>query len=66
MVRSRLIVDDSGSIGSAIDTVKAGVRQFIESLAGTPVQIQIVRFDNTASVLGTPGVVEVLRHDDSG
>ncbi len=36
-----------------MDTVKNGVRQFIESLAGTPVQIQIVRFDNTASVLGT-------------
>ena len=34
-----------------------------QSLAGTPVQIQIVRFDNTASVLGTTGVVEVLRHD---
>ena len=48
-----LIIDDSGSIGSAMDTVKNGVRQFIESLAGTPVQIQIVRFDNTASVLGT-------------
>ena len=36
------------------DTVKNGVRQFIESLAGTPVQIQIVRFDTTASVLGDP------------
>ena len=50
-----LIVDDSGSIGSAMGTVRTGIKDFVNALAGTPVQIQIVRFDNTASVLGTAG-----------
>ena len=51
-----LIVDDSGSIGSGpMGSVKTAVKSFITSLIGTPVQIQIVRFDNSASVLGTTG-----------
>lgn len=48
-----LIVDDSGSIGRSLPSLQAGVRRFVEVLAGTPVQLQIVRFDNRASVLGT-------------
>ena len=48
-----LVVDESNSIGSAITQVKEGVREFIEALAGTPVKLQIVRFQTTSSILGT-------------
>ncbi|MGB0111722.1 MAG: VWA domain-containing protein, partial [Ilumatobacteraceae bacterium] len=48
-----LVVDESNSIGSAITDVKKGVRTFIESLAGTPVKLQIVRFQTFSSILGT-------------
>ena len=47
-----LIIDDSGSIGSAMGAVRTGVIQFINAFAGTPVKLQVVRFDTTASVLG--------------
>lgn len=50
-----LIVDDSGSIGSNVDTVvEPGVEAFIEAFRGTPTQLQIVRFERQAAVLG-PG-----------
>ncbi len=49
-----LIVDESGSVGSsAIVQVQNSVRTFIEKLAGTPVQLQIVRFDSMSSILGS-------------
>jgi prepilin-type N-terminal cleavage/methylation domain-containing protein len=48
-----LVVDESNSIGSSITQVKAGVRDFINALAGTPVKLQIVRFQTTSSILGS-------------
>ena len=33
-----LVIDESNSIGASITDVKAGVRTFVEALAGTPVQ----------------------------
>ncbi len=48
-----LVVDESNSIGSSIGDVKAGVRRFVEALAGTPVELQVVRFHTYASVLGS-------------
>ncbi len=48
-----LVVDESNSIGSAITDVKAGVRTFIESLAGTPVKLQVVRFQTFSSILAS-------------
>ncbi len=48
-----LVVDESGSIGGAIGSVRSGVRTFIEKLAGTPVQLQVVRFDSMSSILGS-------------
>ncbi len=48
-----LVVDESGSIGGAIGDVRNGVRRFVESLAGTPVKLQIVRFDTRSSILGS-------------
>lgn len=50
-----LIVDDSGSIGGAMGTVEDGVELFIETFAGTPTQIQVVRFDTTSGVVGSGG-----------
>ncbi len=49
-----LIVDESGSISSAgaDDDVIASVRAFVETLAGTPVKIQVVEFATKSSVLG--------------
>ena len=51
-----LIVDDSGSINFGGDNmsnvVKPGVRAFVEAFRGTPTKLQIVRFDNNATVLG--------------
>ena len=48
-----LVVDESNSIGSSITQVKAGVKKFIESLAGTPVKLQIVRFQTKSSILAS-------------
>jgi len=49
-----LIVDESGSIASAgaSGNVVASVRAFVETLAGTPVKIQVVEFATRSSVLG--------------
>jgi hypothetical protein len=47
-----LIIDDSGSIGGAMPQVIAGVRSFIDAFAGTPVKLQIVRFDGSATTFG--------------
>ncbi len=48
-----LVVDESGSIGGAIGDVRNGVRSFVEALAGTPVKLQVVRFDTRSSILGS-------------
>jgi len=48
-----LVVDESNSIGSAITQVKEGVREFISALAGTPVKLQVVRFQTTSSILAS-------------
>jgi prepilin-type N-terminal cleavage/methylation domain-containing protein len=50
-----LIVDDSGSIGSAMSTVEQGVKLFVQTFAGTPTQLQVVRFDETSGVVGGGG-----------
>ena len=48
-----LIVDDSGSIGSALGpVVRPGVIAFIEAFRGTPTQVQLVAFQSRARVLG--------------
>lgn len=48
-----VVVDESNSIGSSIVDVKAGIRRFVEALAGTPVKIQVVRFHTVGSILGS-------------
>ena len=49
-----LVVDESNSIGDTnIATVKSAVRQFVETLVGTPVQLQIVGFHTRSHALGT-------------
>jgi prepilin-type N-terminal cleavage/methylation domain-containing protein len=50
-----LVIDESGSIGSNITLVQAAVRDFVQALRGTPVQIQIVTFTEFSRVLGAPG-----------
>jgi len=48
-----LVVDDSGSIGSAVGTVvEPGVNAFIEAFRGTPTQIQVVKFESEAEAIG--------------
>jgi len=61
-VRSRcggnfgVIYDMSNSIGSARDTVKAGVSELVDAFAGTPIRLQVVAFNNVSwSVGGTWG-----------
>ena len=61
-VRSRcggnfgVIYDMSNSIGSARDTVKAGVSELVDAFAGTPIRLQVVAFNNISwSVGGTWG-----------
>ncbi|MEP1124149.1 MAG: vWA domain-containing protein [Ilumatobacter sp.] len=47
-----IVVDDSGSIGSDVTTVENAVIGFVNALAGTPTQVQIVPFSTTATVIG--------------
>jgi hypothetical protein len=48
-----MLVDTSGSIGSTnMTNVRGGITQFINSFAGTPIKLQVVRFSSTASTLG--------------
>jgi len=49
-----LVIDESNSIGDAITNVKAGVRRFVEALAGTPVELQVVRSNTFSAMLGSP------------
>lgn len=48
-----LIVDESGSIGSADSNVRAGVRSFVRAFEGTPTQLQIVQMFSYTDVLGS-------------
>lgn len=50
-----LVIDESQSIGTNINTVRDAVRQFINTLRGTPVQVQIVTFTEVSRVLGGTG-----------
>lgn len=50
-----LIVDSSGSIGSQMGAVRAGVEQFVRVFDGTPTRLQIVDFDDRARVLNPFG-----------
>ncbi len=61
-----LVVDESGSIGGAISDVRNGVRSFVEALAGTPVKLQVVRFDTEVEHPRLVGLAPVLRHDEPG
>lgn len=47
-----VVVDNSGSIGSNMTTVRAGVAELVDAFAGTPVKLQVVAFNTTASTLG--------------
>lgn len=48
-----MAVDTSGSIGSTnMTSVRNGIIAFINSFAGTPIKLEIVRFSTTASTLG--------------
>ncbi len=48
-----LIVDESGSIGSADSDVRQGVRSFVQAFDGTPTQLQIVQMYSYSDVLGS-------------
>ncbi len=51
-----LIVDDSGSIGSSgVVNVRRGVESFVRAFEGTPTDLKVIRFDGSASTLGTSG-----------
>jgi prepilin-type N-terminal cleavage/methylation domain-containing protein len=50
-----LVVDTSGSIGTAIGSVRDGIRSFVNEFEGTPTRLQVVLFSSTASVLGASG-----------
>ncbi len=51
-----LIVDESSSIDAAeLGNVRTAVKAFVSELAGTPTQVQVVRFSSRADVLGLPG-----------
>jgi prepilin-type N-terminal cleavage/methylation domain-containing protein len=48
-----LVIDESVSIGETnIATVREAVREFIDALRGTPVQVQIITFTEYSRVLG--------------
>ena len=47
-----MLVDTSGSIGSNMASVRTGIIEFIDAFAGTPIQLQVVRFSSTAQTLG--------------
>lgn len=50
-----LIVDESGSIGSADADVRQGVRSFVQALDGTPTRLQIVQMYSYSAALGSGG-----------
>ena len=51
-----MLVDTSGSITQTqMTAVKSGIRNFIDTFAGTPIKLEVVRFSDTASALGATG-----------
>jgi len=58
-----MLVDTSGSIGGAMGTVIAGVKAFVDTFAGTPIKLEVVRFSDTAVALGTTGSEWVHYYD---
>ena len=49
-----MVVDHSGSISQTeLNSIKGGIRSFINTFAGTPIKVQIVIFDSTALTLGS-------------
>lgn len=51
-----MLVDTSGSISQTqMNSVKTGIRNFIDTFAGTPIKLEVVRFSDNASALGTSG-----------
>ena len=59
-----MIVDTSGSIGSTnMTSVNNGIKAFIDSFAGTPIKLQIVRFQTTATTLGLTAGNESMYYD---
>ena len=48
-----MVVDTSGSIGSTnMASVRSGITAFVNTFAGTPIKLQIVRFSTNATTLG--------------
>lgn len=48
-----MVVDHSGSISDTqLASVKAGINDFIDTFAGTPIKLQVVTFSDTADTLG--------------
>ena len=49
-----MVVDHSGSISqSELNSIKGGIRSFIDTFAGTPIKLQVVTFGDDAATLGT-------------
>lgn len=47
-----LLVDESGSIGSADGDVEDAVENFIDTFAGTPTRLQVIEFSSSSRVVG--------------
>jgi prepilin-type N-terminal cleavage/methylation domain-containing protein len=50
-----LIVDESGSIGSADVDVRRGVESFVRAFEGTDTRLQVLTMESTTRALGTSG-----------
>ena len=51
-----MVVDHSGSISqSELNSIKGGIRSFIDTFAGTPIKLQVVTFGDDAATLGATG-----------
>lgn len=60
-----MLVDTSGSIGSTnMNSVKVGIKKFIDSFAGTPIKLEVVQFASKASTLGAGALPGWSRYYD--
>jgi hypothetical protein len=51
-----LLVDTSGSItGSEMTAIKGGINTFLSTFAGTPVKVEMIQFNTSATAMGTSG-----------
>ncbi|MEK7423439.1 MAG: prepilin-type N-terminal cleavage/methylation domain-containing protein [Actinomycetota bacterium] len=51
-----MIVDKSGSISQTqMDSIKGGIRNFIDAFAGTPIKLEVVTFSATSTTLDSAG-----------